>query len=157
MRVYAEDPIDFLPRTGTVLDYVEPSGPGVRVDSGVTAGSVVGVEYDPLLAKVTAHAEDRTRAIERAHRALEELVVLGIETNAPLLSALLRSDEFRSGDYDTGLVSRVPPPTVTAPPYPAWIAAAIALSEQRPTASDPPASADPWSADSGWSPGGSPS
>jgi acetyl/propionyl-CoA carboxylase alpha subunit len=154
MRVYAEDPVDFLPRTGTVLDYVEPSGPGVRVDSGVAAGSVVGLEYDPLLAKVIVHAEDRPRAIERALRALGEFVVLGVETNAPLLSAVLRSEEFRSGDYDTGLVSRLPPAEAT-PPDLVWVAAAIALSERRPADDSAPAAADPWSAESGWRPGGS--
>jgi 3-methylcrotonyl-CoA carboxylase alpha subunit len=154
MRLYAEDPVDFLPRTGIVLDYVEPSGPGVRVDSGVAAGSVVGLEYDPLLAKVIVHAEDRPRAIERALRALEEFVVLGVETNAPLLSAVLRSEEFRSGEYDTGLVSRLPPADA-APPDPVWIAAAIALSERQPTDDAAPAAADPWSAESGWRPGGS--
>jgi acetyl-CoA/propionyl-CoA carboxylase, biotin carboxylase, biotin carboxyl carrier protein len=154
MRVYAEDPVDFLPRTGTVLDYVEPSGPGVRVDSGVAAGSVVGLEYDPLLAKVIVHAEDRPRAIERALRALEEFVVLGVETNAPLLSAVLRSEEFRSGDYDTGLVSRLPPADA-APPDLVWVAAAIALSERRPAGDSAPVVADPWSAEIGWRPGGS--
>ena len=152
MRLYAEDPVDFLPRTGTVLDYVEPSGPGVRVDSGITGGSVVGLEYDPLLAKVIVHAEDRPRAIERGLRAIEELVVLGLETNAPLLSAVLRSEEFRSGDYDTGLVSRLPP-LETVPPAPAWIAAAIVLSERRPSGDVGHAPADPWSAESGWTPG----
>ncbi|HSD71279.1 MAG TPA: biotin carboxylase N-terminal domain-containing protein [Thermoanaerobaculia bacterium] len=155
MRVYAEDPVDFLPRSGTVLDYVEPSGPGVRVDSGVAAGSVVGVEYDPLLAKVIVHAEDRPRAIQRALRALREFVVLGVETNAPLLSAVLRSDEFRSGEYDTGLVSRLPP-TVAPPPEAVWIAAAIALSERPSAGTASPAATDPWSEGSGWTPGGSP-
>jgi 3-methylcrotonyl-CoA carboxylase alpha subunit len=151
MRLYAEDPVDFLPRTGTVLDYAEPSGPGVRVDSGIAAGSAIGLEYDPLLAKVIVHAEDRPRAIERALRAIEETVVLGVETNASLLSAVLRSEAFRSGDYDTGLVPGLPQ-IDSAPPDAVWIAAAMALSERAAAGPDTPA--DPWSAESGWSPGG---
>ena len=150
MRVYAEDPVDFLPRTGDVLEYEEPSGPGVRVDSGVATGSAVGVEYDPLLAKVITSGEDREVAIERALRAIGELVVLGVETNAPLLARVLRSDEFRSGDYDTGILSRLPRAASAKPPDAAWIAAAIALGEKEGRTSGAAPAADPWSAPGGW-------
>ncbi|HEV8610859.1 MAG TPA: biotin carboxylase N-terminal domain-containing protein [Thermoanaerobaculia bacterium] len=153
MRLYAEDPFDFLPRAGSVLEWVEPAGPGVRVDSGVDRGSTVSLEYDPLLAKVVAHAEDRRRAIERALRAIDELVVLGVETNRPLLAHVLSSAEFESGDYDTGLVSRLPP--LAPPPVPpaAWIAAALSLTRRAPS-NAPPAAADPWEAAKGWRPAG---
>jgi 3-methylcrotonyl-CoA carboxylase alpha subunit len=154
MRVYAEDPIEFLPRTGTILVYEEPSGPGVRVDSGVAAGTAIGLEYDPLLAKVIASAKDRPAAIERALRALDELVVLGVETNVPLLARVLRSDEFRSGEYDTGLVSRLPRIEPAKPSDPAWLAAAIALAENADATPRPPSVSDPWNAADGWRAGG---
>jgi acetyl/propionyl-CoA carboxylase alpha subunit len=153
MRLYAEDPVDFLPRAGSVLEWIEPAGPGIRVDSGVDRGSTVSLEYDPLMAKVIAHAGDRPRAIERAHRALDELVVLGVETNRPLLAHVLSSAEFESGDYDTGLVPQLPP--LAHPPVPraAWIAAALAFAERAPS-DNPPSTPDPWEAARGWRPGG---
>jgi acetyl/propionyl-CoA carboxylase alpha subunit len=157
MRVYAEDPVSFLPRTGTVLDYVEPTGPGVRLDSGIALGSVVSVEYDPLLAKLVVSGEDRPAAIARARRALDELVVLGVQTNAALLEAVLASDEFRTGDYDTGLVARLP--IIEPPPVPSavWVAAATAFQEAPPSgaAARVRSAADPWSRASGWRAGGS--
>jgi acetyl/propionyl-CoA carboxylase alpha subunit len=154
VRVYAEDPVEFLPRTGTVLQYEEPSGPGVRIDSGIASGIAIGLEYDPLLAKVIASGEDRPSAVERALRALDELVVLGVETNVPLLSRVLRSDEFRSGDYDTGLVSRLPRAGPATPPDAAWVAAALAVGENGDPAARPPSISDPWNAADGWRPGG---
>jgi 3-methylcrotonyl-CoA carboxylase alpha subunit len=153
MRLYAEDPVDFLPRAGSLLEWIEPAGPGIRVDSGVDRGSTVSLEYDPLMAKVIAHAEDRPRAIERALRALDELVVLGVETNRPLLAHVLSSAEFESGDYDTGLLPRLPP--LGPPPVPpaAWIAAALAFVE--PARSDvSPSAPDPWEVANAWRAGG---
>ncbi|HEX9690432.1 MAG TPA: biotin carboxylase N-terminal domain-containing protein [Thermoanaerobaculia bacterium] len=153
LRLYAEDPVGFLPRAGTVLDYVEPAGPGLRVDSGIQAGSTVSVDYDPLLAKLVARGENRSAAIERSLRALGELVVLGVETNGPLLDAVLRSEEFRSGRYDTGLVSRLASLEPPVAPDAVWIAAALALSNRTPAAVAGVA-ADPWSAADGWRSGG---
>jgi 3-methylcrotonyl-CoA carboxylase alpha subunit len=157
MRLYAEDPVDFLPRTGTVLDYGEPAGPGVRVDSGIAAGSEVTVEYDPLLAKLVASAEDRPGAIARASRALRELVVLGVETNKALLEAVLASEEFGSGHYDTGLVPRLPPIEARPVPPAVWIAAATAFGKRGSGVGGGtvPGAADPWSTAGGWRPGGS--
>ncbi|HEY6066690.1 MAG TPA: hypothetical protein VIY96_11055, partial [Thermoanaerobaculia bacterium] len=152
-RLYAEDPVEFLPRSGTVLEWIEPAGPGVRVDSGIDRGSTVSLEYDPLLAKVVGYAEDRPRAIARTLRALEGLVVLGVETNASLLAHVLRSPEFASGDYDTGILERLAP--LAPPPVPpaAWIAAALALTE-RSGRGIARSAADPWEAANGWRPGG---
>ena len=80
-RLYAEDPANgFLPAVGTVRRYVEPEG--VRMDSGIREGSVVGTDYDPMLAKVIAHADDRPAALRRLARALGELELLGVTTNA---------------------------------------------------------------------------
>ncbi len=155
LRLYAEDPVTFLPRSGEVLEYAEPSGPGVRVDSGIARGSRVGLEFDPLLAKLVAYAPDRRAAIERARRALADWVVLGVETNRPLLSALLRSEEFVFGRYTTDLVSSLPPREAAEPPDAAWIVAALRLG--RPAGSPASsahlaasAAADPWSEAAGW-------
>jgi acetyl/propionyl-CoA carboxylase alpha subunit len=155
LRLYAEDPVDFLPRAGRVLVYREPGGPGVRVDSGIEEGSVVGVEYDPLLAKLIVRAESRAAAIGRARRAVSEWVVLGVETNLRVLAAVLESVEFASGRYATDLVTRLPPGGA-APEAPdaAWIAAALAASGPGPawsTATGPRAGgADPWETLGGW-------
>ncbi|WP_197318517.1 acetyl-CoA carboxylase biotin carboxylase subunit [Saccharomonospora sp. NB11] len=106
-RVYAEDPArDFVPTGGTVLGLHEPSGPHVRVDSGMRQGSVVASHYDPMLAKVIAWGPDRTSALQRLDRALADTAVLGVPTNVPFLRALLRHDDVRAGRLDTGLVER---------------------------------------------------
>src|SRR5262249_1256207 len=104
LRLYAEDPVSFLPRTGRIAAWEGPCGPGVRVDAGVEEGSSIGVDYDPLLAKLVVVAPDRSAAVARARRALEDWIVLGVETNAPLLEAVLASAEFVSGNYATDLV-----------------------------------------------------
>jgi acetyl/propionyl-CoA carboxylase alpha subunit len=150
LRLYAEDPVEFLPRTGTLLEWREPAGPGVRVDSGVERGSVVSLEYDPLLAKLVVHAEDRARAIERARGALTEWTVLGVETNAPVLAAVLDSEEFRSGDYATDLVTRLPRTGRAPAPDEVWLAAALALADREDTRGEETSGSDPWSALEGW-------
>ncbi len=156
LRLYAEDPVECLPRSGRILVYREPSGPGIRVDSGVEEGSVVGVEYDPLLAKLVVSAATREAAIARAKRALEDWIVLGVETNARLLSAVLASDAFVSGRYDTDLLARLPPLGEPEPPDGAWIAAALAPSAAAPGGRPEAASqgADPWTAYPSWRAGG---
>jgi acetyl-CoA carboxylase, biotin carboxylase subunit len=107
LRVYAEDPKRFLPSPGAITDWREPSGPGVRVDSGYAAGTTVTPFYDPLLAKLCAHGATRDEAIARARLAVADFVVTGPKTNLPFHAELLRNTEFVSGDYDTGLVSRM--------------------------------------------------
>ncbi|MFY9926754.1 MAG: biotin carboxylase N-terminal domain-containing protein [Streptosporangiaceae bacterium] len=104
-RIYAEDPAaGFLPTGGRVLALSWPDG--VRVDAGITAGSVVGSDYDPMLAKVIAHGADRAEALTRLHAALGEVVVLGLGTNTAFLRALLADPDVRAGRLDTGLVGR---------------------------------------------------
>ncbi|RBM16508.1 acetyl/propionyl-CoA carboxylase subunit alpha [Prauserella sp. PE36] len=106
-RVYAEDPArGFIPTGGTVLGLAEPSGTGVRVDSGLSEGSVVGSNYDPMLAKVIAWGPDRASALHRLDRALADTAVLGVHTNVTFLRALLQDPDVRAGDLDTGLVER---------------------------------------------------
>ncbi len=124
-RVYAETVADgmFLPSGGTVLALHEPSGPGVRVDSGIADGAVVGSDYDPMLSKVIAHGVDRAEALRRLDAALGATTVLGLDTNIGFLRALLADDDVRAGKLDTGLVGRrladlatteLPPDVLTA-------------------------------------------
>ena len=156
MRLYAEDPVEFLPRSGRLLAWREPSGPGVRVDAGVAEGTAVGVEYDPLLAKLVVSAETRGAAIERARRALGEWIVLGVETNAALLARVLVAPEFVSGDYATDLVPRIRSSGEDAAPSDAaWIAAALALAAPAVSAGGASSGGagdarDPWGEPSGW-------
>ncbi|MDQ6746659.1 MAG: ATP-grasp domain-containing protein [Candidatus Dormibacteraeota bacterium] len=103
-RVYAEDPVRFFPSPGEITAWDPPRGDGVRVDSGVAAGYRVSHFYDPLLAKLVVHGADRDEAIERSLVALESFRVEGVKNNLPTHLEVLRSPEFRSGDYDTGLL-----------------------------------------------------
>jgi acetyl/propionyl-CoA carboxylase alpha subunit len=101
-RVYAEDPANgFLPSTGKLLQFIEPRGPGIRVDSGFTAGDEVTHFYDPLLAKLIVHAENRDAAIQRMQAALKEFIVHGVVTNIDFLQALLSQPDFASGKVST--------------------------------------------------------
>lgn len=109
LRIYAEDPVRFLPSPGTIGQWREPVGEGVRVDSGYAEGNVVTPHYDPLLAKLVVHAPDRPQALERARSAVADFVVTGPKTNLPFHAELLGSEEFVSGDYDTSVVSRLRP------------------------------------------------
>lgn len=107
VRVCAEDPaVGFLPVTGTILAYHEPSGSGVRVDGAVRRGSVVTADYDSLLAKVIATGDDRAEALERLGHALGELRLLGVTTNAGYLRRLLALPAVATGELDTGLIER---------------------------------------------------
>jgi len=107
-RVYAEDPArDFLPTGGTVLDVVEPTA--ARVDSGIYTGTVVGSDYDPMLAKVITHAADRPAALAALDRALAETAVLGVTTNVDFLRFLLADPDVVAGRLDTGLLDRRTP------------------------------------------------
>ncbi len=108
-RVYAEDPVRFLPSPGPITAWTEPAGPGVRVDSGYVAGNVVTPYYDPLLAKLVVHGADRASALDRARAAVAGFVVSGLKTNLPFHADLLNSAEFGSGDYDTAVVSQLRP------------------------------------------------
>jgi acetyl-CoA carboxylase biotin carboxylase subunit len=105
-RVYAEDPIKFLPSPGKITALRVPSGPYVRDDSGVTAGSEISVFYDPLVSKLITWGNDRDEAMSRMRRALDEYRVGGIKTNLPFHRRLLRHPAFLAGDYDTGFIER---------------------------------------------------
>ena len=105
VRVYAEDPArGDLPQAGRLLLYREPSMPGVRVDAGITEGSDIPVQYDPLMAKLIAWGETREAARHRALEGLLHYPILGVRTNIPFLIALLEHPRFVSGQVDTGFV-----------------------------------------------------
>jgi acetyl-CoA carboxylase, biotin carboxylase subunit len=105
-RVYAEDPVKFLPSPGTITSLRVPAGPGIRDDSGVVAGSVISVHYDPMISKLCAWADSRGAAIDRMRRALGEYHVGGIRTNLPFHRQVMRHPQFIAGDYDTGFIER---------------------------------------------------
>jgi acetyl-CoA carboxylase, biotin carboxylase subunit len=107
LRVYAEDPKRFLPSPGTITTWTEPTGDGVRVDAGYTAGNVVTPHYDPLLAKLCVVGSDRAQAIERARAAVSGFTIEGLKTNLPFFTELLGDARFVSGDYDTGLIDKM--------------------------------------------------
>lgn len=106
-RVYAEDPVKFLPGPGRITRWVEPSGEGVRVDAGYTQGDVVTPYYDPLMAKLCVWAEDRSAALARLQAAVAAFQVEGPRCNLRFFAELLANGEFSSGHYDTGLVARL--------------------------------------------------
>ena len=104
-RVYAEDPArGFLPSIGQLVRYHEPAGEGVRVDSGVDEGGEISMYYDPMIAKLVAHAPTREAAIDRLHLALDHYEIDGIVSNRQFLSAVLENESFRSGDLTTGFI-----------------------------------------------------
>lgn len=109
-RLYAEDPAnDFLPATGTLAAYAPAADPEVRWDSGVVEGSVIGVDFDPMIAKVVAHGPTRAEAAGRLALALERLHLGGVTTNRDFLAATLRTPEFLAGDTTTDFIERVNP------------------------------------------------
>jgi len=116
-RLYAEDPAnDFLPETGTLVAFDPAPTPTVRWDSGVVRGSVIGTDFDPMLAKVIAHGPSRSEAAGRLALALERLHLGGVTTNRDFLVATLRTPEFRAGDTTTDFIDRVKPPRRLALP-----------------------------------------
>ncbi len=154
-RVYAEDPTHgFLPTGGRVLVLREPTPEGVRVDSSLVEGGVVGTTYDPLLSKVIAWAPDRRTALSRLQRALSAQVVLGVGTNLAFLQALLASSEVQGGELDTDLVERRLNGLVSdAVPDEVYAAYAMSRLLDR-GAADDPGLGDPWELANGWRPSG---
>ncbi|HED65589.1 MAG TPA: acetyl/propionyl-CoA carboxylase subunit alpha, partial [Planctomycetes bacterium] len=108
VRINAEDPTNgFVPSTGTIGNLRWPGGPWVRIDSGLYRGMEVGLDYDPMLAKVIVWAPNRTEAIARMKRALEELNIGGVRTGAPAALAVLEDERFVDGRFDTHLIESV--------------------------------------------------
>ncbi|MFE6865518.1 biotin carboxylase N-terminal domain-containing protein [Kitasatospora sp. NPDC057692] len=183
-RICAEDPErDFLPTGGRILLLDEPRGEGIRVDSGVTPGTVITSSYDPMLAKVIAYGPDRPTALRRLRAALADTRILGVTTNTGFLRRLLAHPEVAAGQLDTGLVEQTaqqqpgllaspyspaagstPPaePSDALPPEPPtpahllYYAAALARHLDLAPAADPDGWTDPFSLPSGWRLGGDP-
>ena len=108
-RVYAEDPDNqFFPSPGKITKLTEPSGPGVRLDSGVYPGWTVPVDYDPMLSKLAVWAGTREDATARMLRALSEYRVSGIQTNLSFFERILKDPRFREGDLHTGFLDALP-------------------------------------------------
>ena len=107
LRINAEDPKRFLPGPGTITTWVEPSGEGIRVDSGYAVGNTVTPNYDSLMAKLIVYGDTRAQAIDRAREAVAAFEVAGPKCNLPFFVELLINPAFVEGDYDTGLVARM--------------------------------------------------
>ena len=105
-RIYAEDPVKFLPSPGRITHMRVPDGPYVRNDSGCYEGAEIPVHYDPMISKLVVWGDDRPTAIARMRRALDEYQVRGIETNLPFHRRCFRQAAFVAGDYDTGFIGR---------------------------------------------------
>jgi 3-methylcrotonyl-CoA carboxylase alpha subunit len=151
-RVYAEDPArGFLPTGGLVLQVVEPSGAGVRVDSSLLPGTLVGSDYDPMLSKVIAYGVDREEALVKLDRALAHTAVLGVQTNIEFLRFLLADARVRAGDLDTALLDERLADFAPLP-APDDVLAAGGLYRQWALARR--ASGNPWASPTGWRVGG---
>ena len=115
VRLYAEDPLhDYQPQTGRIEALEFPDVPGLRVDSGVEAGSVIGTDYDSMLGKVIATGPTRVEAVRLLIDALRRARIHGVGTNRDLLVAILDHDEFGTGKADTGFLERHPPEDLLA-------------------------------------------
>jgi acetyl-CoA/propionyl-CoA carboxylase biotin carboxyl carrier protein len=154
-RVYAEDPArGFLPTGGRVLQVFEPSGAGVRVDSSLLPGTVVGSDYDPMLSKVIACGANRDEALAQLDRALAHTAVLGVQTNIEFLRFLLADERVRAGDLDTALLDErladfapLPAPDDVLAAGGLYRQSALAFRARRVTG-------NPWAVPTGWRVGG---
>jgi 3-methylcrotonyl-CoA carboxylase alpha subunit len=126
-RLYAEDPVTYLPAVGRLALLDPPLGPGVRVDAGLTTGDEVSVHYDPMIAKLIVAAETRSAAVERLRRALDDFAVLGLTTNLPLLRAIAAHPAYAAGDTHTGFLNEHPLDAAPPTGAPAEVLAAAAV------------------------------
>ncbi|MBA2613122.1 MAG: acetyl-CoA carboxylase biotin carboxylase subunit [Bacteroidetes bacterium] len=107
VRVCAEDPMNnFLPDIGKLLVYKTPSGPGVRVDDGFEEGMDIPIYYDPMISKLIVHGKDRTEAIAKMIRAIEDYTIIGVETTLEFCKFVLKHEAFVSGNFDTGFIPK---------------------------------------------------
>jgi acetyl-CoA carboxylase biotin carboxylase subunit len=107
LRVYAEDPTNnFLPDIGRLVDYKKPEGPGIRVDDGFEAGMDIPIYYDPMIAKLVAYGKDRTEAIDRMGRAIDEYKITGVKTTLQFGAFVITHPDFVSGKFDTHFVAK---------------------------------------------------
>ena len=104
VRVYPEDPETFMPDAGDITDLHQPEGEHIRIDSALCSGYTVGLDYEPLLAKIMAWGEDRNQAVKTLQRALLEFRLEGVKCNVPLLRDILATKEFAAATYHTGSI-----------------------------------------------------
>lgn len=113
VRVYAEDPANnFLPNVGKLAVYRRPQGPGVRVDDGYEEGMDIPIYYDPMIAKLVVHAQDRASAIQRMIRAIDDYEIVGVETTLGFCRYVMEHEAFVSGNFDTNFVKQYFQPSV---------------------------------------------
>lgn len=106
-RINAEDPLNnFAPSPSKIIRYAEPSGPGIRVDSGVYQGFTIPPFYDSMIAKLITYAEDRKRCIDRTKRALWEFQIGGVRNNIPFHEIVMKNEIWIKGEYDTNFISK---------------------------------------------------
>jgi propionyl-CoA carboxylase alpha chain len=106
VRVCAEDPANnFLPDIGKLVVYKTPSGPGVRVDDSYEEGMEIPIYYDPMISKLIVHGKNRTEAIQKMLRAINDYKIIGVETTLDFCKFVLNHDAFVSGNFDTGFVN----------------------------------------------------
>jgi 3-methylcrotonyl-CoA carboxylase alpha subunit len=151
-RLYAEDPArGFLPSTGKLVALQWPQGEGLRIDTGVEAGAEVSPFYDPMIAKVIAHAPTRDKALDRLADALDRSIVIGPRSNIGFLAALCRAEDFRAGRFDTGFIDQhlaalVPPATGIDRAAVALAAARLLERAATSPSPDPDQPPSPWDA-----------
>jgi acetyl-CoA carboxylase biotin carboxylase subunit len=113
-RINAEDPERFIPCPGRITFLSLPGGPGVRVDTAAYSGCVIPSHYDSLVAKLIVHGRDRSEAISRMKRALDEFIIEGIKTTIPFHKKVLADPEFFNGNFNTGFIEKFNAPAVSA-------------------------------------------
>ena len=99
-RINAEDPVNFIPSPGKIINFHTPGGPGIRVDSGCYSGITIPPYYDSMIAKLIVFGEDRDSCLARLERALGEFVIEGIKTTIPFYLDIIKEEEFLNGTYD---------------------------------------------------------
>ena len=105
LRVYAEDPLnDFLPSIGKLTKYIKPTGDGIRVDDGYEEGMTIPIYYDPMIAKLVTHGNNRTEAIQKMKQAIKEYTIEGVSTTLPFGSFVFEEEAFVTGNFDTHFV-----------------------------------------------------
>ena len=160
-RIYAEDPYNnYAPSAGKLTHWRPPSGPGLRLDSGVAEGQEITTYYDPLLAKLIAWGPDRETSLRRMELALSHFPVLGLITNVPFLREIIRHPHFQNGQYDTNFLENTPAITQSRGPeetrqlanaLAAWASASTPASDDvtrlgQPDGSRTPVHDSPWRA-----------
>ena len=150
VRLYAEDPITGLPATGKALAFDAPRGPGIRLDSGMATGDDVSMYYDPMLAKLIVTGDDRPTAIARLRVALDDLGVLGLTTNAPLLRQIVTDERYQRGETYTDFLEdpryHAAQPASVSADHLALLLTAAAFAQRESQRTPPSTKRSPWQA-----------